>query len=298
MPRIRRDDYVTNSNDSYWLANPSVPLEGYSPIIGAERSERSLRTRAGLTLVREQLDKDGTLSPAEIQRMLYSHRNYAAEIFLDDLLKACDGEDADSIRSSCEILRQWDRTANIDSRGVPLWTEFWRLASSIDGLYEVPFDADNPVDTPRGIAMDNADVARAVRKALADAQAALSEAGIAADTAWGELQFASRNDEHIPIPGAPGSSGMFSYVVSRLSKGEGYTPIIAGNSYIQVISWDKDGDLQARGMLTYSQSPEPESPHYSDLTELYSRGEWIDLPFTDDEILADPNLRTLTLSGN
>jgi acyl-homoserine-lactone acylase len=90
---------------------------------------------------------------------------------------------------------------------------------------------------------------------------------------------------------------MFSYNISRLSEGEGYTPIITGNSYIQVVSWNKDGQLQAQGMLTYSQSPEAESPHYSDLTELYSRGEWIDFPFTEEEILADPKLVTLTLSG-
>ena len=83
MPRITRDDYVTNSNDSYWLANPAAPLEGFSPIIGPERTERSLRTRAGLTLVREALEKDGKLSPAGIQQMLYSHRNYGAELLLD-----------------------------------------------------------------------------------------------------------------------------------------------------------------------------------------------------------------------
>ena len=51
-------------------------------------------------------------------------------------------------------------------------------------------------------------------------------------------------------------------------------------------------------MLTYSQSPEPDSPHYYDQTELYARGEWLQLPFTEDEILADPNLKTLTLQGN
>ena len=78
---------------------------------------------------------------------------------------------------------------------------------------------------------------------------------------------------------------------------KGYTPIIHGNSYIQVISWDKAGKLQPTAMLTYSQSPEPESAHYSDLTELYAAGGWIDLPFTDQEIDADPNLRRLKLVG-
>ena len=48
MPQLRRDDYVTNSNDSYWLSNPDQPLEGFDRIIGDERTERSLRTRSGL----------------------------------------------------------------------------------------------------------------------------------------------------------------------------------------------------------------------------------------------------------
>ncbi|MDH5501082.1 MAG: penicillin acylase family protein [Gammaproteobacteria bacterium] len=298
MPRIKRDDYVTNSNDSYWLANPAAPLTGYSPIIGPERTERSLRTRAGLTLVREQLEKDGTLAPADVQQMLYSHRNFGAELLLDEILQVCEGDGVADIATTCDVLRQWDRRANTDSRGVAVWIEFWKLASGIDGLYSVPFDPDDPIDTPRGIATNNAAVANALRKAMRDAQTVLQDAGIALDAPWGEIQFARRNGDNIPIPGAPGSSGMFSYIISRLSKGEGYTPIITGNSYIQVVSWDKDGDLQSQGMLTYSQSPEPESAHFADLTKLYSRGEWIDFPFTEAEILADPNLKTLTLSGN
>jgi acyl-homoserine-lactone acylase len=298
MPRIKRDDYVTNSNDSYWLANPAAPLEGYSPIIGAEGTERSLRTRAGLTLVREQLEKDGKLSPAEIQEMLYSHRNYAAELLLDDVLRVCEDDDAADIAASCNALDGWDRTANVDSRGVPLWIEFWKIASGIEGIYSVPFDPADPVDTPRGIAIDKPEIRQAVRDALATAQTVLLDAGIPLDAPWGQVQYAQRNGDKIPIPGAPGSSGMFSYIISKLSKGEGYTPIITGNSYIQVISWDKAGDLRSQGMLTYSQSPEPESPHYSDLTELYSRGEWIALPFREEEILADPNLTTITLSDN
>lgn len=298
MPRIKRDDYVTNSNDSYWLANPAAPLEGFSPIIGPEQTERSLRTRAGLTLVREQLDKDGKLTPAEIQQMLYSHRNYGAELLLDDVLEVCEGNDATDVVQSCAALSKWDRTANVASVGVPVWIEFWKAVSGTEGLYSIPFDPADPVDTPRGIATEKPEIRQAVRDALATAQTVLHDAGIPLDAHWGQVQYTQRNGDNIAIPGAPGSSGMFSYILSKLSKGEGYTPIITGNSYIQVISWDETGDLRSQGMLTYSQSPEPESPHYSDLTQLYSRGEWIDFPFSEEEILADPNLRALTLSGN
>jgi acyl-homoserine-lactone acylase len=89
---------------------------------------------------------------------------------------------------------------------------------------------------------------------------------------------------------------MFSMIVADLHKDKGYTPIVAGNSYIQVISWDAEGDLDPRGILTYSQSQEPESPHYADQTRLYSSGEWVRFPFTEEEISADPNLRTLHLT--
>ncbi len=304
MPRIRRDDYVTNSNDSYWLANPQAPLEGYSPIIGPERTVRTLRTRAGLTFVNEQLASGEKVTADDLRAILYSQRNYGAELLLDDVLQAC-GDDTKvaieedrivDIAPSCKSLAAWDRTANIDSRGMHVWTEFWRIANKIEDLYSVPFDANDPVNTPRGIAVGTPAVRDAVRQALAKGQVVLQDAGIAMDARWGDLQYAMRNDKKIPIPGAQGWAGMFSMIVANLAKDKGYNPILHGNSYIQVISWDKEGNLQPGGILTYSQSQEPESAHYSDLTETYSRGEWIDFPFTEEEILADPNLMTLTLT--
>ena len=85
-------------------------------------------------------------------------------------------------------------------------------------------------------------------------------------------------------------------IVANLKAQAGYTPIIHGNSFMQIISWDADGRLRPRGMLAYSQSQEPDSPHYADLTRLYSRGDWVEFPFTDAEIAADPNLRTVHLT--
>lgn len=304
MPRIRRNDYVTNSNDSYWLANPEAPLEGYSPIIGSERAERTLRTRAGLTFVQEQLATGKKVSADDLRAILYSQRNYAAELLLDNVLQVCEDDTVVSladqgkvdIASSCKILANWDRTANVDSRGMHVWTEFWRIASRIDQLYAIGFDADDPVNTPRGIAIDKPAIRAAIRQSLAQGQIVLQDAGIEIDARWGDLQYAERNGRKIAVPGAQGWAGMFSLIGANLSKDRAYNPIIYGNSYIQVISWDEDGKLQPSGILTYSQSQEPESEHYADLTELYSRGEWIDFPFSEEEIIADPNLRTLTLT--
>mgnify|MGYP001820648953 CR=1 FL=1 len=296
MPRATSTRYFTNSNDSYWLSNPDLPLEGYLPSIGPEKTARTLRTRAGLVFLNEHLETGDKLEPDDIQSLLLSHRHFGAELLLDDVLSVC-ADDAD-IAMSCEVLSDWDRTANVDSRGMQVWTEFWEAARHIDGIYAMPFDPDDPVNTPRGIATENPEVREAVIGALAAAQQRLLDAGILPDQPWGEVQFAERNGSRIPVPGGPGRHGMFSYINTGFTEGKGYTPIVHGNSYVQVVTWNDDGTPDARGILTYSQSPEADSPHYYDQTELYARGEWLQLPFTEEQIQADPNLKTLTLRGD
>lgn len=304
MPRIKRKDYVTNSNDSYWLSNPEAPLEGYSPIIGPERTARTLRTRAGLNFLQQRLAEDTKLGPDDLQEIIYSQRNFGAELLLDDVLSVCDqtqqAVDLESgsidIAQACHVLAKWDRRQNIDSRGAQVWTEFWRDARNIPSVYAVPFDAEDPVNTPRGIAVDDEAVVEGIRDSIANAVTRLNAAGIALNARWGDIQYAERNGQRIPIPGGQGWAGMFSMIVANLDNEKGYNPIRHGNSFMQVISWDENGDLDARGMLTYSQSPEPESAYYSDLTKLYSDGQWINFPFTNEEIEADPQLRVLELS--
>ena len=302
MPRLVRGDFVANSNDSYWLSNPKAPLEGFSPIIGEERTARSLRTRAGLNFIAE-VSAAGRIDAADLAAMLGSHRNYGAELLLDDVLSLCtsdlspvdlDGTPVD-VRPSCDALAGWDRRMGVDSRGGHVWREFWRLARSIEGIYAVPFDPEDPVHTPRGIAVDDPAVRQKLLEKLAGAQQLLNEAGIPLDAKLGDIQFAERNGERIPVPGGEGWAGMWSMIIADLNDGEGYSHIRHGNSYMQIISWDEEGRLIPQGIVTYSQSPEPDSPHYSDMTRLYAGGEWLRLPFEDAEIDADPNLETLVL---
>ena len=276
----------------------TITAIGGSFFIGPEKTTRTWRTRAGITLV-EDLIAGGKVTPDQVQNMLYAHRNYAAGVLLDDVLQACDlqvNKNAEEIAASCEVLNKWDRRQTNESRGAQVWTEFWREVRNTKDLYTRAFDPEDPVYTPRGINVSNPDVVKAVHGALVTAQTRLNEANIPLDAPWGEIQYAERHNQRIPIPGGQGWAGMFSMIVADLKPDQGYTPIVHGNSYVQVISWDKDGQLDARGILTYSQSEESDSPHYSDQTELYSRGEWLKFPFADAEIAADPNLISLRLT--
>ena len=50
-------------------------------------------------------------------------------------------------------------------------------------------------------------------------------------------------------------------------------------------TWDDTDCPDAYGVLTYSQSTDPESPNFDDLTRLYTQKGWVDLPFFEEDIL-------------
>ncbi|MFQ3244545.1 MAG: acyl-homoserine-lactone acylase [Arenicella sp.] len=295
MPRLVRDDYVTNSNDSYWLSNPKAPLEGYSPIIGTERTARSLRTRAGIHYVNEILDA-GPVKPSAVYSLIDDHRNFGAELLLDDLLLLC-GSEQKSIAASCNALSKWDRAHRIDSRGAHLWTEIMRELRTDPTIYRVPFDLKDPTNTPSGLNIGDPQISKLLIGAIKTAQERLTKLNIALDAKLGDIQYVQRNDRKIPIPGGEGWSGAFSMIIAPLAQkaGVGYTPVVHGNSIIEIVSWDDDGKVNPRGILTYSQSQEPGSPYYADQTELYSKGQWIDFPFHEEDIANNPDLRSLRL---
>src|SRR5215471_8088262 len=94
-PSLLRNDYVTNSNDSYWLSNPHQPLTGFARIIGFERTARTLRTRIGLLEVQARIDgTDGQGPPgftlAGMQHLDLSDIDYAAQLTLPALVQLCD----------------------------------------------------------------------------------------------------------------------------------------------------------------------------------------------------------------
>ena len=79
--------------------------------------------------------------------------------------------------------------------------------------------------------------------------------------------------------------GVFGAISSGLSEG-GYRNIRSGNSYIQAVTFDESDCPVADAIITTSQSINPDSPYYSDQSELYARKEWVRMPFCNDQIEA------------
>jgi acyl-homoserine-lactone acylase len=303
-PHLFRDDYVTNSNDSYWLSNPHQPLEGFARIIGDERAARSLRTRIGLIMTQDRVDGDDGLGPAGFTRqgmqdILFGDRVYSAELARDDAVGMCrqfeqaGGQAPTSsggpvaVGNACDVLAAWDTRDRADSRGAVLWRRFWdRAGGASGGPWLHPFDASDPVHTPN--TLDTAHPT--VRTALGDAIKDLRSAGIALDAPLGDAQFVTREGERIPIHGGPGPNGQFNVITTPFSSQSGIGEPVHGSSFVQVVTWNDGPCPDAATILTYSLSENPDSPHRADQTRVYSRGEWVPERFCEDAIQASPAL--------
>jgi acyl-homoserine-lactone acylase len=280
-----RRDYVANSNDSYWLTNASVPATPLSPILGTARTERSLRTRSGLLEIERRFaGTDGLagtkVDQATAREMQFANKSLAVELTLDKVLALCAGQ-AD-LAAACEILSKWDRRFDVDSKGAYLFVAFWDGAMAIRGKWAVPFDVNDPVNTPRDL-ITSGEIGIKLLAALRAGVARLGTENIALDARWGDVQFAIRGEERIPIHGAHGNLGVLNAQMSDKVTG-GMVPR-HGSSYIQVVSFDETGPI-ADAILSYSQSTDPASPYYADQTRNYATKTWTRLPFTSEQIAA------------
>ncbi|WP_030681356.1 penicillin acylase family protein [Streptomyces rimosus] len=303
MPTLTDAPYAENSNDSAWLANADRPLTGYPRVFGDIGTPRSLRTRGAIEDVSAMADR-GDLTLADLGRQQFTNRVPAGDLAAADTARACaalpggtatgsDGKAVD-VSEACRVIAAWDRTVRTDSKGALLFDRFWRrLTATVRqaDLWKTPFDPDDPVRTPRTL---NTAVP-GLATALADAVAELRAARIPLAAPLGEHQFVVRNGKRIPVSGGVDALGVWNMTVGRWNPADGgYTEVRHGSSYIQAVGFTgEDGGcpVTARTLLTYSQSSNPRSPHYSDQTELYSAGRMIRSRFCERDVLASPQLR-------
>jgi acyl-homoserine-lactone acylase len=306
LPHLYRPDYVTNSNDSYWLANPHQPLTGFPEIVGDEGTARTLRTRIGLIMTQGRVDGSDGLGPAgftrnDMQTMVFNDRQYGGELVRDDLVGMCrsmggfapSSSGPVALGNACGVLAAWDLHENLSSRGALFFRRFWeRALAASPSPWAHPFDPADPVHTPNGLDTNNPQV----RTALGDAVNDLSAAHIPLDAPLGQFQFVTRNGMRIPIHGGPGDpNGTFDAINVDWSPGQGYTEPPHGSSYVQVVTWnDRSKCPDAKTILTYSESTNPASPFYDDQTQLFSQRRWVPDLFCRSAVLKG-TLSTTTL---
>jgi len=299
MPHLFRSDYVTNSNDSYWLANPHQPLTGFARIIGSEQSARSLRTRIGLIEVQARVDGSDGQGPAgftrqDMQNLDFGDQVYAAQLTRDALVAMCRSLPGGlaptssgvpvAVGSACDVLAGWNLRDDLGARGAVLFQRFWLHAyKATPSPFARPFDLADPVHTPNTLDTSNP----MVRAALGDAIGDLNHAHLPLDASMGDVQYVTHDGRRIPIPGGAGDPlGVYNAIYTD-GAGETLTPApYLGSSYVQVVTWNNGSCPDTRTILTYSESDNPSSAHYADQTARFSRNQWLPEYFCAKDVLA------------
>ncbi|MFG1822697.1 penicillin acylase family protein [Microbispora bryophytorum] len=291
QPRLVRADYVANSNNTYWMTNPAKPLTGYPKAYGETGTDLEPRPRVSLDMIAQRLSgADGLGAPGftleTLQATVHGKRNLTFELMRSDLLKLCRTHPGADVREACRTLSEWDGRATLDGEGAVLWREF--LTRLGRPAWRVPFDPARPLTTPSGLKIDDP----AVRQALADAALFFRSNRIPLTLTPGQAQSYSS----IPLPGCTEGEGCFDRVRTGgpLGTDGRYPEVDTGSSFMMAVELTPGGP-RTRTVLTYSLSANPASPHHTDQTALFSRGEWVTERFTAAEIAADPQLEIITI---
>jgi acyl-homoserine-lactone acylase len=309
MPHIFRRDYVENSNDSYWLASPSHPLTGFSPIIGLTGTVQGLRTRIGNMMIAARMAGTDGLGAAKftiptLQRMWEGDRSYVAELVLKPLVADCrahpvqvasDGRTV-NLTSACSALAGYNGTGLLNAKGGWLF-EIWNGLDSDSNFYSTAFNPAEPLTTPSGLNLGTASAPATPLVWLADAVENLQAHGIPVNAGYGQVQYAPQSRK-IPIPGC--DTGCFNAIYPSTGPTTDpvdeapYGQVYNGSSLVMTTQLDPSGPV-SQGIVTYSEASDPTSPWYSNLTKLYSKARWVDLPYTAAELHNDHPLAPLYL---
>ena len=180
----------------------------------------------------------------------------------------------------------------------------------------MPFDVDDPLGTPRGLADAPAQGPDPVLQNIAGAVLLLNAAGFEIDVPLGEAQFTNKGDLRIPMHGGISLDGVANIAAPVIDFADSLEPVDMaesvdpetglttagyyadrGPAIVMAIEFTDNGP-RATSVAAYSQSKDPNSPHYADQTQLYSMEQFKAVRFTEEDIMSDPNLEVLQIRSN
>lgn len=278
LPKLKNPStgWLQNSNDPPWTSTIPTSLDPaeFPPYMAPNRMtfrpQRSAR----------MLMDDESITFQELTDYKLSTRLEFADRILDDLFQAVDESGSPRAQEAKAVLEQWDRQADVDSKGTVLfynWARKFNLWQSAN--YTTEWDFKNPVTTPDGIS----DPARAVQLLEATADEIQKKFG-RLDLPWGDYYRIQYNNKDLPANGSDGSVGVVR-VAWPGNADDTHMYVGGGDSWVGVIEF---GDqVAAKVLLSYGNASQKDSPHNGDQLELFSKKELRDAWFTKAQVEAN-----------
>jgi acyl-homoserine-lactone acylase len=247
--------YVVNANNLPWLATApadDMQPEDYPGLVGVEmwKTNRILRAK---TL----LESDDIFDDADIHRIKFD-KAYDKSSRLGEAFKAAleDARAAGTLTQAVALLDTWDWTADgqgsADSLALILLQDLqWKLYAR--------------ETLPAG------------RDILAKADAHLRGHFGKLDVPYAEFARLRRGKADLPIAGGPETLRALLFLPDEV---DGRYVAAGGDSFMLMVKWPKDGSApQTRTIYPFGAAMgRPDSPHYSDQSEMFSKEEFKESP--------------------
>lgn len=287
LPKVKNPEqgWLQNANDPPWTSTFPRKLnpKDFPPYMAPQRM--SFRPQRSARMLME----DESISFDELVKYKLSTRMELADRLLDDLFKAIDEHGGELSKKAKAILEQWDKEANVDSKGALLfynWARKIRPYSS--STYAKKWSLENARTTPDGLA----DPAKAVSKLEEAAKEIMAVYG-KLDVPWGDVYRIKYNGIELPGNGATGMVGVFRVAwPGNRDKEKMY--IGGGDSWVAVIEFGKK--VKAKVLLSYGNATQANSPHNGDQLQLFSKKEMRDAWFYREDL--DGNIKRIEVLEN
>jgi acyl-homoserine-lactone acylase len=256
LPRVLDppSGWLQNANDPPWTTTfPAALNPDRFPAYMAPRS-MSFRAQRSARMLAE----DTPMTFEKLMEDKHSTRMELADRIVDELVAAARGRGGARLLKAADTLAKWDRSADQESRGAVLFTEFIRRSLQLGNrTFATGWSEASPRDTPKGLA-DPAKVA-----ALLDETAAEVEKRFGSlDVPWGEVHRLRIGEVDLPGNGATGDPLGIFRVIGYVPANDGKFQAASGDSFIAAIEFSKP--VRAMALIGYGNSSQPGSKHQTD----------------------------------
>ena len=288
LPRVTdpASGFIQNSNDPPWEATLPVAYkpEDY-PAYFADRTPLTMRAQRSLQMM---VENDGISFDDFIRLKLDDHALMADRVLPDLLAAASEDEDPD-MQAAVELLKSWDRSFSKENTGAVLF-EAWakKFAGARmggQGGFAVKWDPADPINTPSGIADADAAV-ELLREALLEVKEVYGKI----DPVYGDVSRFILDGVDVQGSGGYGNLGAFRVITWSDPNEDGVRIPNHGETWVGMVEFSTP--IKAYGLMSYGNSRQPGTTHYSDQLQQLSDEEFRELWLRRDQIEANLESRT------
>lgn len=255
--------FFYNSNHSPFKSsdksnNPDEKM--FSNKMGFEKFDNNRSIR-----LKEQIDSYDKISYDDFKKIKYDGRYpkpYQFNWMNIDRLDKINPDKYPEISTLIIRLQKWDRKTNVNSLGAGTFAVFY---NELRKYYKILPVSEN-IETYWGTQLSTKVFPELyIIKALIDTKKYMLKNFNNINIKLGDYQKLVRGGKEIPIFGLPD-------VITAMHNSEyekGMVKVVAGESYIELVRFTSDG-VEIESIISYGNSDDPNSIHYSDQMEMYS----------------------------